>query len=225
MGWASNERLWYDFVRRGKVFYWFLKIILGPLVRLVWVKNVQGLENIPKRGPLIVAANHSSYFDFLTLVAVFPRRIHFLAAEVFYKSAFWKPIMILTGQIKVDRNSSDKSGSIKKITEALNKDKVVGFFPEGTRSRTGRLQRAYTGVAKTALVNKVDILPIAIKGTYQVMAPDEKNPKFDKVIEIKYLPVILYQKNKRLNKEQITHELLMNNIAKEIGQEYPKESR
>lgn len=61
--------------------YWIVKILFGPVVRLIWVKKVKGLNNIPKKGACIIAANHSSYFDFICLMAVLPRRIHFLAAE------------------------------------------------------------------------------------------------------------------------------------------------
>lgn len=204
--------------------YWFLKLLLGPILRSIWVKDVRGLENIPKEGPLIVASNHSSYFDFLALVAVFPRRIHFLAAEVFYKSFFWKPIMVLTGQIKVDRSSADKSESIKKINKTLKAGNVVGVFPEGTRSRTGKLRRAYTGVARFALENSVDILPVAITGTFEVLPPHAKKPKIKKTISIKFLPRISFQKIKNFDKEYVTHELLMTVIAKEIDQEYPEKN-
>lgn len=59
--------------------YWILKILLGPVVKLIWIKKVDGLENIPKTGSCIIAANHSSYFDFIFLIAVLlPDRQKFL---------------------------------------------------------------------------------------------------------------------------------------------------
>jgi 1-acyl-sn-glycerol-3-phosphate acyltransferase len=58
--------------------YWLLKKIFGPFVRLIWIKRVEGLKNIPKTGSYIVAANHSSYFDFISLITVLPRRMYFL---------------------------------------------------------------------------------------------------------------------------------------------------
>ena len=72
------------------MFYWILKKIFGPFVRLIWIKKIKGLNNFPKTGPFIIAANHSSYFDFISLIAVCPRRVYFLAAEKFYKSKFLK---------------------------------------------------------------------------------------------------------------------------------------
>ena len=65
--------------------YWILKKIFGPFVKLIWIKKAEGLENVPKKGAFIIASNHSSYFDFISLIAVCPRRIYFLAGEVFFK--------------------------------------------------------------------------------------------------------------------------------------------
>lgn len=164
--------------------YWIVKTLLGPLIRLIWIKDVRGLSNIPKKGPAIIAANHSSYFDFISLVAVIPKRIHFLAAEKFYKSIFWRPIMELTGQIKVERDSKDKKEVYKKVGALLSKGRVIGIFPEGTRSPDGRIRKTYTGVAKFALDNKVPVVPIGIKGSYEVMSRYDKFPRKKKVISI-----------------------------------------
>ncbi len=164
--------------------YWVIKTLLGPLIRLVWVKNVKGLSNIPKEGPAIIAANHSSYFDFISLVAVIPRRIHFLAAEKFYKSIFWRPIMELTGQIKVERKSKDKTEVHREVSRLLSKGRVVGIFPEGTRSPDGKIKRVYPGVAKFALRNKVTVVPIGIIGSYEVMSRYDKFPRKKKAISV-----------------------------------------
>jgi 1-acyl-sn-glycerol-3-phosphate acyltransferase len=79
--------------------YWILKTLFSPFFRVIWIKRVEGLQNIPKNGACIIASNHSSYFDFLSLIAVLPRRITFLAAEKFYKNIFWYPLVAGTGQI------------------------------------------------------------------------------------------------------------------------------
>ena len=67
------------------MFYYFLKIFIAPIVSLVWVKKITGKDNIPKKGGVIIAANHESYFDFITLYSIVPRPMHFLAGEVFFK--------------------------------------------------------------------------------------------------------------------------------------------
>lgn len=202
------------------MFYWLLKYTIGPVVRLIWVSKVEGLENIPKNGSAIITANHTSYFDFLTLVAVSPRRIYFLAAEVFYKSWFWKPLMVLTGQIKVDRNSGDKTAVIVAGNGILQSGNILGIFPEGTRSRDGKMHKAYNGVAKFALNNKVDIVPLAIRGAFEIMSPADKWPKFKKKCELMFLEPLRYDEIKDFSEGKIVQELLMPGIATHLGEKY-----
>jgi len=167
------------------MFYWILKFLTSPIIKLLWIKKKVGLENVPKKGSFIVVANHSSYFDFISLVAVFPRRIYFLTAEKFYKSKFWYPIVAWTGQIKVDRNSANKADAYKKAFAALENNNVLGIFPEGTRSHDGKIGKTYTGVAKFALASHSPVVPVGISGAYEVMSRHEKRPKIKKNIVIK----------------------------------------
>ncbi len=165
--------------------YWILKTIFGPVINLFWIKNVDGLENIPDGGPIIVVANHSSYFDFLSLIAVFKRRIYFLTAEKFYKNIFWRPLVAFTGQIMVDRKNSDKQDVYKRVFSLLKNNQVVGIFPEGTRSQDGKTGKAFVGAAKFAIKAKVPVLPVAIAGAFEVMSRHDKFPKIKKNISIK----------------------------------------
>lgn len=202
------------------MFYWFLRYSIGPLVRLIWVSKVDGLENIPSKGAVVIAANHSSYFDFLTTIAVLPRRIYYLAGEVFYKSWFWKPLLVLTGQIKVDRNSTDKSAAINAGNGILNSGNILGIYPEGTRSRDGKLHIAYNGVAKFALNNKCDIVPLAIEGAYEIMSSADKWPKFNKKCKLTFLKPLRYEEIKNYSAEKIVQEILMPEIASQLGAKY-----
>jgi len=165
--------------------YWLLKKIFGPFVRLIWIKRVDGLENIPKTGSYIIVANHSSYFDFLSLIAVLPRRMYFLAAEKFYKSKLWYPLVAGTGQIKVDRKNNDKKEVYQKVFSILKKGGVLGIFPEGTRSPNGKIGKTFTGVAKFAIGGMAPVIPVAISGTYEVMSRHDKRPKLKKIIKIR----------------------------------------
>jgi 1-acyl-sn-glycerol-3-phosphate acyltransferase len=206
-------------LKKNKMFYKIIKILLGPLVRLFWVKRVEGLENIPKKGPFIFAANHSSYFDFICMIAIAPRPVYFLAAEVFYKSFFWKPIMLATGQVRVDRSSKDKNAVFESAKKILSDGKILGVFPEGTRSRSGKIQKAYSGVARIAKDNKVNIVPVAIKGTFGIMTPYEKMPHFRKIAEYKFLKPIKLE-NTTKSDDEIVQKELMPLIAKEVGEDY-----
>lgn len=207
------------------MFYFFLKLILGPIFRLLWISSVDGLKNVPKSGGLIVASNHESYFDFLCLSAIFPRRLYFLAGEVFFKKWYWRPLVKWTGQIRVDRDQKDKSKSTDRALKVLAQKKVLGIFPEGTRSSDGELQRAYTGVAKLALMAKVPVLPVGIIGTFEIMSRHDKKPHFDKKCQIKIgEPIDLSQYYDQEDDKEvltyITHRIIMPKIAELAEEEY-----
>jgi len=103
-----------------------------------------------------------------------------LAAEKFYDSKFWKPIMLLTKQIKVERHSKDKSSVVKKVGEYLAEGKAIGVFPEGTRSRTGQIQKPYVGVSRFAINESALVIPIGIYGAFEILPPQRRFPKFTK---------------------------------------------
>lgn len=168
-----------------KIWYAALKAVFGPVVRFVWIRKVEGLENLPKNGAYIIAANHASYFDFLALASVWPKRVYFLAGEVFFKKWLWAPLVKWTGQIRVDRDSHDKSQVYKKVFSVLKNGGVIGIFPEGTRSADGKIGKAFTGVAKFALQADCPVVPVGISGTYQIMSRYDKFPRFKKIIKIK----------------------------------------
>ena len=150
------------------MFYWLIKFILGPVIRFIWVSKAEGLENIPKEGGAIIAANHCSYLDFFVVPAVCRRRIFYLAAEKFFRRPLWAALMRLTGQIRVDRTAEDKKDVYEKVFAVLKQGRLLGIFPEGTRSADGRLQKAFPGTARFAITAKVPVVPVGIIGTYGI---------------------------------------------------------
>ncbi len=205
--------------------YWLIKKLLSPLVKAVWVEKVEGIENIPRTGSAILAFNHCSYMDFITFGAVSPRLVFYLAGEVFFKKWWWRPLVILTGQVKVDRQSKDKSNSIKQALSILKQQKLLGIFPEGTRSANGKLQKAYSGVAKIAIASQVNIIPVGLIGTYEIMSRHNKFPKLNKKCRIIIgNPIDLSEYyGQEYNQEiidMITNKKIMPEIARLSGQDY-----
>jgi 1-acyl-sn-glycerol-3-phosphate acyltransferase len=197
------------------MFYWILKLLFTPLVKSIWIKKVEGLENIPKKGAYIIVANHSSYFDFFSLTAIWPKRVYFLAGEVFFEKWWWYPLVKLTGQIKVDRSSKDKTEAKQKVFSILKQEKIIGIFPEGTRSTDGKIGRTFTGIAKFALGARVPVIPVGIKGTYEVMSRYDKLPKFKKNIEIKIGEPISFEEYYEIADENVFFEVT-NKIMEKI---------
>jgi 1-acyl-sn-glycerol-3-phosphate acyltransferase len=217
------KTLEYEETLLARIGYRALCYLVMPLIKAVWIHRVDGLENIPRSGGCIIAANHESYFDFLCFTSICPRKIHYLAAEKFFQSRLWRPIMKMTGQIKVDRHSKDKEEAYGQVISALKQHRVVGIFPEGTRSADGELNKAFTGVAKFALKAKVPIVPVGIIGTFDIMSRHDKYPKFKRARILIGEPMYFEHHYGKDDDKAIHREItdkVMHTIAKMIGKEY-----
>ena len=159
--------------------YWVLKAILKPILRVLYGIRVEGLENVPRKGPAIIAANHLSFLDsFFIPLVVNRRKVTYLAKADYFKS--WKTAWFfkMAGQIPIDRTGGEKSErALRTALRVLREGKLLGIYPEGTRSPNDKLHRGRTGVARLALAAKVPIIPCGLIGTLEVMPPDAKLPK------------------------------------------------
>ena len=168
--------------------YWLLKyIFLGPLLAVLGRPKVEGLENIPRSGPAILASNHLAVMDSFYLPLVVRRRITFLAkAEYFTGTGLkgWLSRWFFTsvGQVPIDRNDSDSARAALRTAERLlGEGKLLGMYPEGTRSPDGRLYKGKTGLARLALETGVPVVPVAMIGTNKVNPPGTSMLRFSKV--------------------------------------------
>jgi 1-acyl-sn-glycerol-3-phosphate acyltransferase len=167
------------------VFYWFLKrVILGPLLRLVYRPWAEGLEHIPTQGAAaIVASNHLSFSDSLFMPLVVPRRVTFLAKSDYFTGSGLKGWLTRVffrgvGQVPVDRSGGKASeAAIRAGLRVLRRGDLLGIYPEGTRSPDGRLYRGKTGVARMALEAKVPVIPVAMIDTDKMQPPGRLIPK------------------------------------------------
>ncbi len=140
--------------------------ILEPVVRRWGRLEVTGLEDLPESGPVLIAGNHDSYWDPVTIgVAALPRRqIRALA-----KSSLWKfpglgPVQTSMGQIPVNRGRRDDAAMARAIEE-LRAGACIGIFPEATRS-LGRTLRARSGLGRLAeAVPEAEIVCVSVTGT------------------------------------------------------------
>ncbi|MBI2647091.1 1-acyl-sn-glycerol-3-phosphate acyltransferase [Candidatus Woesearchaeota archaeon] len=160
------------------------KRIIPPIIKF-WIKEVNGLENVPKKGPFIIAANHASYMDHFiimcTLVPYLNRKVHYLAKKEHFDNIFKKIWHTYVGAIPIDRERGGKEALIWAI-KALKKDKIIAIHPEGTRSLTGKLQKAKTGVASLTLLSKSPVVPVGLIGTFEILPKGKYLPKFKKAV-------------------------------------------
>jgi 1-acyl-sn-glycerol-3-phosphate acyltransferase len=169
-------------------FYWILKNgLLGPLLRTVFRPWVKGAENIPKSGPAIVVCNHVSFVDSVFLPLVLPRQMSFLAKSDYFtgtgiKGFFVRTFMIAAGQLPIDRTGGKASeASLNTGLRVISEGRLLGIYPEGTRSPDGRMYRGRTGVARMVMEAQVPVIPTAVVGTIDVMPLGAKMPKVKRV--------------------------------------------
>lgn len=201
--------------------YRTLKEILSPIVRVLWVGKVEGRHHIPRRGPAILASNHQSYLDAPVLMTVMRRRVFFLVGDFVYRSKLGAWLMNVTGQVPVNRKKPGENNHVyEQCKDILARGHLLSIFPEGWMSKDGKTQKAYKGVARIALDNKVDIIPVIFDGTYHIFPYNQKRPSLGKRCRVVIMEPIKYSKFKNMTPEKIVHDLLMPEIARELGHEY-----
>ena len=167
--------------------YWILKMILTPVLRLFFRPWVEGAEHLPADGAVILASNHLSFSDSIFLPLVVPRRVTFLAKADYFtgtglKGKLTKGFFHGVGQVPVDRTGGAASeAALGTAVRILRAGKVLGLYPEGTRSPDGRLYRGKTGVARMALEAGVPVIPVAMINTDVVQPTGKKIPHIGRV--------------------------------------------
>ena len=134
-------------------------------------RQVRGIENIPKNGPLLVVSNHVSYADQYLLVISLNQEMIFMAKEELFRYQPLKFLVESFGAFPVRRGGMDRK-ALSEAGQVLDQGLTLFMFPEGTRSKNGKLKPAYPGTALIALHNRVPILPVGITG----MEFAEKDP-------------------------------------------------
>ena len=170
----------------GKL-YPVAKAVLTPLFRASWRFDLQGLEHIPSSGGAILCPNHTSVLDSFFVPALLPRRVTYVGKAEYMDSWKTKHIFPALGMIPIDREGGDAAERALAAAErVLRKGELFGIYPEGTRSRDGRLYRGHTGPARLALRAEVPIIPIGITGARDVMPPDARFPKLRLPVTIRF---------------------------------------
>lgn len=170
------------------MWYWLFKyVLLGPLLALIGRPKIEGMENVPDDGAVILASNHLAVMDSFYLCLVTRRRVTFLAKSEYFtgtglKGWFTRWFYTAAGQVPIDRNDSDAAQAALSTAERiLAEGKLLGIYPEGTRSPDGRLYKGKTGLARLALHTGVPVIPVVMSGTDVVNPPGTKMLRLGRV--------------------------------------------
>ncbi|HHY11774.1 MAG TPA: 1-acyl-sn-glycerol-3-phosphate acyltransferase [Firmicutes bacterium] len=135
-------------------------------MKLLFDISVEGLDKIPSDGPLVVCANHISWWDPLLLACIMPRPVHFMAKKELFSNGIMAFVLTKLHAFPVNREKADV-GAIRKGLAVLNDGNVIGVFPEGTRQKTpDKLGPGHGGAALLAIKTGACVLPVAIRGRY-----------------------------------------------------------
>ena len=154
--------------------YAITRWIVGLIFRVFWRPRVEGLENIPESGPVIIASNHLSFIDSVVIPLAVPRRVRFLAKAEYFTGRGLRGrgtalFFHLIDAVPVERTGNrDSMRSLESALAVLYEGSAFGIYPEGTRSRDGRLYRGRTGVGWLALTSGAPVVPVGLIGTDRV---------------------------------------------------------
>ena len=167
--------------------YEVVHAVVPPLAKAVWRPTVIGLDNLPLTGPVIVASNHRSFADSMVIPFVVSRKVVFLAKEDYFTGTGVKGALVRgwfegIGMVPVDRDDTKAAlASLDIALEVLGRGEAFGIYPEGTRSRDGRLYRGRTGVAHLALTSGAPVVPVGLSGTEHLQPVGSTLPRLARV--------------------------------------------
>ena len=163
------------------------RAFLAPLARLVFRPKIIGKQNVPRSGAVLIASNHLSFIDSVVITLVAPRSVSFLAKSEYFTGKGFKGLvsrLFFTGigAIPVERSAGQAAqDALNSGLAVLERGDAFAIYPEGTRSRDGRLYRGRTGVAWLALTSGATVIPVALTGTENIQPPGSSRIRLARV--------------------------------------------
>lgn len=162
--------------------YWLARGFAYLFLLLKYRMRVLGREHIPTRGAAVIASNHCSYLDPPVMGGACNRRIvHFMARDTLLSNPIARWFFPRVGVIPLDRTKGDL-GALKKALASLKEGRVVGLFPEGTRSPDGQLHEAKGGIGFLIAKGDVPVVPMHISGTYAAFPKGASKMKPSRIV-------------------------------------------
>ena len=209
------------------------KLIIPPLLKCIWIKEIKGVDNIPTDGRFVAAPNHSSYFDdWIVPSIIIPhldKELHMYVNNAYFKNPLSRLYLKHSKAIPVEvrKNKNRKKineHAFQKALYYLKNMEPICIYPEGHRTLDGQLQKAKPGAARLALAAKVPVLPVGVIGTFDLLPKGKVIPKFKRCVIVKIGKPLYFKKyyGKENNKKALglVTTNIMKEVAKLIGREY-----
>lgn len=172
--------------RSGSAYLWLARLWSKCFLALFGVKiSVTGLENISLNEHYVLVSNHSSYTDIPILFAAIPIDIRLILRSTLTRIPIWGWALIASPMIIINRSNASKAKkTLANAAEIIRNGASVLLFPEGTRTATGELQSFKRGAFHIAYESGAKVLPLAIKGSFDLMPRTAKLPSSKKLINV-----------------------------------------
>lgn len=155
-----------------------VRAVARPLYRFGTPMTVEGLHHVPADGPVILAANHISFYDTVALMLSTGRRTFFVGKAEYLDSWTTRTLFPALGLIPIERQQARQAMAALDVAAGVLRDgNVLGIYPEGTRSRDGLLHRGHTGVAQLALMTGAPVVPVGLVGTDHIQPVGARVPR------------------------------------------------
>lgn len=210
--------------------YRILRYTLGPILRLCYRVEIEGANNVPREGAVVLASNHLAVVDSFFTPLALPRNVHFLGKAEYFtgkgvKGAFVRWFMKGVGTIPVNRSGGRAAeAALEAGLKTLDEGKIFGIYPEGTRSPDGRLYKGRTGAARLAIISGAPLVPMAVIDTHEAQPMGKVIPKLGARIGVKFGEPLDFshlrdKANDRDTLRQVTDQIITA-IQELSGQEY-----
>ncbi|WP_026047648.1 lysophospholipid acyltransferase family protein [Streptomyces sp. AA0539] len=209
-----------------------LKTLFGPLLRLFFRPRVEGLENVPGEGPVVLAGNHLTFIDSVILPLISKRQVHFIGKDEYVTGRSLKGRIMAwfftgVGMIPVARDGGHGGvAALMTGLRVLEQGKVFGIYPEGTRSPDGRLYRGRTGIARLTLMSGAPVVPFAMIGTDRVQPGGKGLPRIGRGrrITVRFGTLLDFSRYEGMDRDRYVLRAVTDEVMTEVmrlsGQEY-----
>lgn len=206
-----------------------IRAVLGPFLRLMFRARVEGVENIPGSGPVILAGNHLTFIDSMIMPLACPRPVYFIGKDEYVTGKGIKGKVMAwfftgVGMIPVDRDGANGAvAALNTGRRMLEDGRVFGIYPEGTRSPDGRLYRGRTGIARLTLMTGAPVVPFAVIGTDKLQPGGSGLPRPGRVT-VRFGAPMEFSRYEGMGRDRYVLRAITDSVMTEVmrlsGQEY-----
>ncbi|MEU5158018.1 lysophospholipid acyltransferase family protein [Streptomyces sp. NPDC020875] len=206
-----------------------IKAVLGPFLRLMFRPRVEGADNIPGSGPVILAGNHLTFIDSMVLPLVCSRPVYFIGKDEYVTGKGVKGRLMAwfftgVGMVPVDRDGANGGvAALNTGRRLLEQGKIFGIYPEGTRSPDGRLYRGRPGIARLTLMTGAPVVPFAIIGTDKLQPGGAGLPRPGRVT-VRFGSAMEFSRYEGMDRDRYVLRAVTDSVMAEVmalsGQEY-----